>query len=179
MILRKPRWTYPYCKGPGHRTVYKELSISVNVTVSMSCDRDRLFPAGNKRLDALNEDRSSENGTVKDSSDSSVRALPHRVEVILGHSLSVRCDSSALNCNAELISPVSCIDSNLVSCLVSVLESQVEILGLQINIRQDDNVLYLLPDNSCHLVPVHLYEGGLHLNLSHKISILINNTRRF
>ena len=89
------------------RSLNTELRIPVNITVSMSCYGDGLFPAGYERSDAFYQDGCPEYGTVKDRPDRSVRALPHRVQVILGHSLGIGCDRRALNCNTKLIGPVS------------------------------------------------------------------------
>ncbi len=53
------------------------LGIFVNIAVSVTCNCYRLFPAGQQRSDSLYDNGGSEYGTVKDSTDSAVRRLPH------------------------------------------------------------------------------------------------------
>ena len=135
----------------------------------MTRDADRLFPSGDKGNYALNKDGAAEYGTVKDSPDRSVRRLPHLFKVILGHTRRVWCDSSALYRNAVLLCCVRGINSDLIVCLVSLFKSEVIVLGFEVDVGKKEFVLDHLPDDPCHLVAVHLNDGGDHFNLIHQL----------
>ena len=143
----------------------------IEVAVCVTSNSDRHCPVLNYRLDAVDSDRSTEHSTVEDSSDSSVRALPHLVKMILIHSLSVRCDSCALYANAILLDSLAGVLCDLVTSLVSYRESEVIILSLEVHERQDEFVLDHLPKDPCHFVSVHLYERSSHFDLFHFFSL--------
>ncbi|CUQ20137.1 Uncharacterised protein [Segatella copri] len=133
----------------------------------MTGDGNRLLPVLYTRVDAWDGDRSTEYGTVHDATDSSIRALPHFVEFILVHTLCIRSDSSTLHSHAIFLSRLSRVDGYLVIGLVAIRQTEIIILRLQINERKNQFVLNHLPENSCHLITVHLYQWSCHLNLFH------------
>ena len=135
----------------------------------MTCQSDRLFPAGNKRRNTLNEDRCTEDRTVHDRTDRTVRALPHLLKLILIHTLCVWSDCGTLNCNAEFNGTVGSIDCYLIVSFITMRQSQIKILCLQIHKRFNDDILDLLPDDSCHFIAIHLNEWRFHLNFTHLI----------
>ena len=151
------------------RAFHSYLCVLINIAVCVTSDGNRLLPAGNERLDAVNEDRSSEYGTVEHCPDGSVGALPHLCQVVLRHSLSIGSNGGALNGNTEFLGLLSSIDSNLILGGFTVLESEIKILRLKMNIGIDNDILDLLPDYPGHLIAVHLDERCLHCNLSHAL----------
>ena len=56
---------------------------------------------------------------------------------------------------------------HLIVGLISVLKSQIVILGPEINIGQDQLFLDDLPQYPCHLIAVHLDERRFHSDLTH------------
>ena len=144
--------------------LHLHLGVLVNIAVSVTGNGDRLCPCGDIGSDALYDDRCTENGTVKDSTDSAVGGLPHFLQVVLGHSCGIGGDGCALYSNAVLLCSLCGVDSYLVVGLVSVLKSKVIVFGLEVNVRGDKDILYHLPDNSGHFISVHLDERCFHLN---------------
>ena len=139
----------------------------VYIAVSMTGDGNRLLPVLYTRVDTWDGDRSTEYGTVHDATDSSIRALPHFVEFILVHTLCIRSDSSTLHSHTIFLSRLGRVDGYLVVGLVAIRQTEIIILRLQINERKNQFVLNHLPENSCHLITVHLYQWSCHLNLFH------------
>ena len=144
---------------------YLHLGVLVDVAVCVTRDGDGLSPGRNIRNNSLYKNRLSEYGAVQDSADSAVRGLPHLLEVVLGHALCVRCDGRALYRYAVLLGCVRGVYSYLVVGLVSVNKAQVVVIGLEVNIRSDQDILDHLPYDTGHLVAVHLYQRSGHLNL--------------
>ena len=144
---------------------YLHLGVLVDVAVCVTRNGDGLSPGRNIRNDSLYKNGLSEYGAVQDSADSAVRGLPHLLEVVLGHALCVRCDGSALYRYAVLLGCVRGVYSYLVVGLVSVNKAQVVVIGLEVNIRSDQDILDHLPYDTGHLVAVHLYQRSGHLNL--------------
>ena len=143
------------------------LDIFVYITVSVTRKSNGLCPVANVGYDALYKDGRAEYGSVKDTSDCGVRALPHLLKVVLGHTSRVGCDGGAFNGYAQLKGSICGINCNLIVSLVSVLKAKIVILCLKIDIRGKKFILDHLPEDSCHLVSVHLNEGCGHLNLAH------------
>ena len=142
-------------------------SILVYIAISMTCNGDRFLPVLHAWLNSFYHDRSAENSSVQDGTDGSIRALIHFLQIILGHSGFVRGNSGTLNSNAVFFCGFCCIYGYLIICLVSVFQSKVIVFCFQIYKRKKKLILNHLPQNSGHLVPVHLYKRGLHLNFTH------------
>ena len=77
-----------------------------------------------------------------------------------------------INGNTVLLVGIGSVNGDLVLGLVTVQQTQIVILGLQVHIGQDQLILDHLPQDSGHLVAVHLDQRGLHLNFSHKSKLL-------
>ena len=69
--------------------------------------------------------------------------------------------------DAVLLGGVGGIDGDLVVGRVAVLDAEVEVVELDVEVRQDELVLDELPDDPGHLVAVHLDDGVLDLDLGH------------
>ena len=78
-----------------------------------------------------------------------------------------RMDEYKLHSHAMWLSRLSRVDGYLVIGLVAIRQTEIIILRLQINERKNQFVLNHLPENSCHLITVHLYQWSCHLNLFH------------
>ena len=112
-----------------------DFNILIHITISMSCNNNRLLPVLYKRFYAFNNNRSTEYCTVKNSTDCSVRTLPHLLKVIFCHSRRIRCDCGTFYGNLILLSCIACINSNLIISLISIFESKIIILCIEINKR--------------------------------------------
>ena len=139
----------------------------IDVAIRVSGNGDRLFPGGDKRLDAADKDRRTEHGAVQDCTDGAVGALPHLLELIFFHALRIRRDGGALNGDAILFRRFRRLDGDAVVGPVTVFQSEVIILGFQVDIRKKKLLLDHFPDDAGHFIAVHLYKRRFHLNFSH------------
>src|SRR4051812_23624138 len=99
------------------------ISGNVLITMGMTTNNDWLSPAWNYSWYVLADDGLSEDGTVKNVSDGSVRRFPHFLQFEFFHSFLIRSNSSALNTNLVLFNGMSGINCNLIVSLVSVLNA--------------------------------------------------------
>ena len=134
-----------------------DLYVLIYVTICMSCDCDRGLPVLYTWLNALYDDWCTEYSSIKDRTDRSIWALPHFFQVILCHTCSIWCDRCTFNSNAILLCCICGIKCYLIICLISIFKSQIVILGFQIDKWVYQFILDHLPENSGHLVSIHLY----------------------
>ena len=144
-----------------------ELGGLVHVAVGVAGNGDGLFPELDGGLDAVDHDGGAEHGAIQRSADGAVGALPHLVELVLVHPLRVGGDGGALDGHAVLLVGLGGVDGHLVAGGVAVGQTEVVVLGLQIDVRQEKLVLDELPEHTGHLVAVHLHKGGGHFDLFH------------
>ena len=64
----------------------------IYITIRMSCDRDRLFPVLNTRLNSLYNNRCTEHCSIKNCTNCSIRTFPHFFQVIFIHTCCIRSD---------------------------------------------------------------------------------------
>ena len=74
-------------------------------------------------------------------------------------------DGSALNTDGVLLDGLSGINSDLVVGLITVLETQVVVLEVDVEEGVDELLLDVLPDDAGHLIAIELDDGVLDLNL--------------
>ena len=48
-----------------------------------------------------------------------------------------------------------------------MFHTEVVVLKIDIEVRQDERVLNKLPDNTSHLIAIELYNGSCNFNLAH------------
>ena len=58
----------------------------------------------------------------------------------------------------------------LIVGFVSVFQTQIVVFGFQVDVGKQQIIFDHLPQNSCHLVSVHLYQWCCHLNFTHFLS---------
>ena len=133
----------------------------------MTRNGNGLGPVLDIRNDTVYEDGCAEYRTVKNGTDGSVGALPHFLQVILLHTGAVGGDGCALDCNAVLEGCICGIYGYTVVGCISVLQTEIVILCLQIHKRKNQLILDHLPEDSGHLISVHLYKRGCHFNFVH------------
>ncbi|MND00472.1 hypothetical protein D3C83_191040 [compost metagenome] len=66
-----------------------------------------------------------------------------------------------------LLGRVGRVDRHLVAGRVPVLDPEIEVLQIDLEVREDQLVLDERPDDARHLVAVHLDDGILDLDLCH------------
>ena len=76
----------------------------------------------------------------------------------------------ALHRHAVFLGRLGGVERHLVVGGVAVLDAEVEVLEVDVEVRQDQLLADLLPDDAGHLVAVHLDDGVLHLDLGHDCS---------
>jgi len=140
---------------------------SVLVSESVTSDDDRLGPSWDEARNVLAENRLAEHGASEDIADSSVRALPHLLQVELFDAKLIRSDGGALDSNLVLLDGCGAIQSNLVVGLISVLHTKVIILNLEVQVGKNQLILDPLPNNPGHLITIHFHHRVIHLDLGH------------
>ena len=131
----------------------------------MTGDGDGFCPCGDEWRNAFYQNGSAENRTVQHGADGSIRGFPHLLEVILFDARRIRSNGSAFDSHAVLFGGVGAVHSHLVVGFIAVFEAKIVIFSFQINIGREKNILYHLPDDTGHLVAVHLHKRGGHRNL--------------
>ena len=152
-----------HCELAGH--LGAEICGSILISESVSTDDDGLGPARDQSRDVRDNDRLSEDGATNDVPDGSVGRPPHLLEVEFGDTGLVGGDGCALDTNFASLDGLSGIDSDLVISSVTVLNTQIEVLDVEVEMGSDELILDKLPDNSGHLVTVKFGNGVCNLNL--------------
>ena len=99
-----------YGAGLGHDIILA----AVLVTKRVSSNNDWLSPSWHAARDILHDDWLSEDSSVKDVSNGTVRAPPHLLEVELFNSALVGSDRRALDGHLVLLGGIGCVDCNMV-----------------------------------------------------------------
>src|SRR5690606_30148713 len=79
----------------------------------------------------------------------------------------VRSDRGALHAHTMLLDGVRRIDGDLVARLVALLDAEVEVLQVDVEVREDQSFPDPLPDDPCHLIAVDLDDRVHDLDLRH------------
>src|SRR5690606_24107439 len=103
-----------------------------------------------------------------DVADGAVRRAPHLLEIELGHPRLVGSDGGALHPHPVPLDGVGRVDRDLVVRGVAVLDRQVVVLQRDVQVRQDQPLPDLLPDDPGHLVAVELDDRVGYLDLRHR-----------
>ncbi|MPM76148.1 hypothetical protein SDC9_123144 [bioreactor metagenome] len=135
---------------------------AVYVAIGVTGDCDGLFPVLDDGLDRVDQNRRAEHRSVQNGADGAVGALPHLGEVIFLHALGVRGDGCALDAHAVLLDGVRTVSGHLVARFFTLRQAEVIVFDLEVDERQDQFFLDLLPEDTGHFVAVHLDERGLH-----------------
>ena len=133
---------------------------------------DRFLPVAYTWLNSLYNDRCTEYRSVKNCTDRTIRALIHLLEIIFVHTGMIWCDRRTFYCNTIFLSCFSSIDRNLVICFITIIQPEIIILCVQINKRKKEFIFDHFPEDSGHLISVHLYQRCRHLNFFHNTSPL-------
>ena len=66
-----------------------------------------------------------------------------------------------------LLDRLGSIDGDLIIGLIALLDTEVVILKIDIEVRQDQLIFDELPDDSSHLIAIEFDDGSSYLNLCH------------
>ena len=133
----------------------------------MTADDDRLGPAGHQTRHVLANDRLPEHRPAEDVADGAVRRAPHLLQTELLDARLVRRDRRAFDADIVRLDRLGRIDGDLVVGLVTLLDGEIVVEGLEVQIGKDQAILDHLPDDPGHLVPVQLHDRVGHLDLRH------------
>lgn len=137
----------------------------VLVTVSVSSNNNGLFPARNNCGDSGNDNGLTENSTAKDVSNGTVGRKPHLLEVEFLHTGLIRSDGGTLDTDLVLDDGLSSINSDPIVSLVTVLDTKIVVLEIDVDERKDKFILDELPNDSGHFITVKFDNGVLDLDL--------------
>ena len=140
----------------------------INITICMSGNSNWFLPCSDCWFNTFHNDWRTENSTIKNGTDRTIRALPHFFQIVFFHTSSVRCDCCTFDSNTVFLCCHGRINGYLIVGLISVLQPQIIIFCLQINKWKKQFVFDHLPENSCHLIAVHLNQRCCHFNLVHR-----------
>ena len=114
-----------------------EVSSTILITKRVSSNNNWLGPSWNTSGDVFNDDWLTEDNTADDVSDSAIGGLPHLFKIEFLNTCFVRSDSSALNTNFACFDRISAVNCDLVIGGVTVLDAQVEVLDVEVQVRED------------------------------------------
>ena len=142
-----------------------EISGFILITKSVSTNNNGCLPAWHKLGDVGNHDGGSKDSATNDVSNGSVGGSPHLLEAKFSDTSFVGGDSGALDTNLAGLDGFCGLDSDLIVSGITVLDAEIEVLDVQITMREDELILDELPDDSGHLISVHLDNGVSNLDL--------------
>ena len=149
------------------RAGHDEVGGAVLVAERVAADDDRLRPARHEPRHVGDHDRLAEDDATEDVADRPVGRAVHLLEPELLDARLVGCDRRALHADPVLLDRVRGVDRDLVVGRVAALDAEVEVLQVDVEVRQDQLVLDELPDDPGHLVAVEFDDGISHLDLRH------------
>jgi hypothetical protein len=76
-------------------------------------------------------------------------------------------DGRALDADAVLLDGIRGVDGDLVIGGITVLDTEVVVVQVDVEVRVDQRLLDELPDDASHLVTIELYYRAFDLDLGH------------
>jgi len=137
-------WAISWCENHFNFTslLYNIVLATILISISMSTNDDRLSPSWDKSWDIINNNCFTENGSIKNVSNRSVRWFPHLLKFEFLNTTFIRRNCSALNTNFVLKHCFRAVNGNLIVCRITILDWQVVVFGFKVKIGL--NVLYKL-----------------------------------
>ena len=127
---------------------------SVLISESVSSNNNGFFPSWNKSWDVIDDDRFSEDGSVENVSDCTVGAFPHVFKVELFDSCLIRGDGGTFDTNFALFDGIGSINCDLIIGGISVFDTEVKVLDIEIKEWEDKLIFNGFPDDSGHLISI-------------------------
>ena len=135
----------------------------------MAAYNDWCRPVGDQSWYILHYNRFPKHSTIQNIADSSVRAFPHLLKTKFCNPCFIWRNGSTLNTNTAGLNSIGCINGNLVVCFVPVLHSQIKVLYIQFQIRNNQFIFNKFPDNPGHFITIQLYHRICYFNFGHCI----------
>jgi len=143
---------------------------AVLIAKTVAGDDDRFVPVRDDAGNVPADDRLAEDGAVENVADGAVRRPPHLFQIEFLDARFVRRDRRALHRDAVLAGGVGRVNRDLIAAPVARLDAEVVVLQVDVEIRKNQRLADLLPDDARHFVAVHLDDGVFHLDLGHSSS---------
>ena len=112
-------------------------AVAVHVPIGVTGDGDGLFPGAHGGGNPLDQDGRAEHRAAHHGADGGIGTLPHLMQVVFLHALSVGGDGGALYRHAQAHGCLGAVDGNLVPGGIPVGQAQVIIFRFQIHIWLD------------------------------------------
>ena len=109
----------------------------VLITKGVTANDNRLGPARHQTRDAGDDNGFTEDFAAKDVTDGAVGRQPHFLQLELLDTALIGSDGGALHTNPILLDSLCSVNGDLVVGLVTVLNSQVVVLEVDVKVRQD------------------------------------------
>ena len=93
----------------------------------MSSNDNGLFPSWNESRDVFDDNRFSEDSSIEDISDGSIRTLPHFLKFELLDSSLIRGDGGALDANFTFLDGFSSFNGDFIIGGISVFNAEVKV----------------------------------------------------
>jgi len=142
-----------------------EILCLILITKGMSSNNDWLGPSWYQFRNVINENWLSKHSSIQLVSNGAIWTLPHLFELELLDSCLIWCDCGALNTNFVFFNGVGTIEGNLIICLISLLDTEVKVLDVDVEIWEDEQILDLMPNDACHFITVHFDNWLINLDL--------------
>ena len=120
----------------------------------MSADDDWLGPVGYKSWNILDDDGFSEDGSIKIVSNGSIGRFPHLFEFKFFYSGFVGSDGGALDSDFAFFDGYGSIKGDFVISFVSIFDSKIKVLYVEVEVGSDKFVFDELPEDSGHLISI-------------------------
>ena len=120
----------------------------------MTSDHNWLSPTRYKLRNILTNDWLAKHHAIQNVADSSVRRLPHLLQIEFFYTGFVWGDGCTLHSNAMLQNGMCRVDGYLIVCGITIFDAQVVVLKIDIEIRKNESVLNELPHDARHFIAI-------------------------
>ena len=139
---------------------------SVLITECVSTYDNWLDPAWNQTRNVFDNDWLTENCSIKNVSDCSIWTLPHLSQIELLNTISIGSNCCTFDSHLVFQDSFSAVNRDLIFCLVTVCDTQVVVLLLDINVWVDVLVFDPIPDNAGHFVSINVNDWLSNMDFS-------------
>ena len=148
--------------------------------MSVTTNHNWLRPTRNKLGNVVADDWLAEHHAIENVANGSIGRLPHLLEIELFYTRLVWRDGCALHANTVFKNCVRRIDCYLVVRCVTMFDTEVVVLKVDIKIRKDETILDKGPHNASHFIAIKLDYGVDHLDLCcHYCAPILNITNLY
>ena len=156
-------------EGDGERACPRNLEISGLILVAerMSGYHDRFGPAGNQTRNVAHHDRLAENGSAENIANGAIGGLPHLLQAEFLDTRLVRRDGGALHADMLTLDGLRRVDGHLIVGSIAVFDAEIVIFEIHVEVRKDQAILDVFPDDAGHFVAVEFDDLAFDLDFGH------------